>query len=152
MNFIMSNSTFRPVGALVKSVSVSATTDPGNDTDKATRSWQLTVNADIAAHTRVALEDSVLVVFADSSVWGHAVTLQKNTIMAKLNSRGVGCDEISVKIKPREADRVPTITSTNPDPIESSSANALEQSAHTVTTPGLSRVLQRLSQHRQTDD
>lgn len=147
----MSDSTFRPVGALVKSVSVSAVADPGNDTEIATRSWQLTVNADIAAHTRVALEDRVLVVFADSSVWGHTVTLQKNTIMAKLNSRGVGCDEISVKIKPREADRVPTITSTNPDPIESSSANALEQSAHTVTTPELSRVLQRLSRHRQTD-
>ncbi len=147
----MSDSTFRPVGALVKSVSVSAVVDPGNDTEIATRSWRLTVNADIAAHTRVALEDRVLVVFADSSVWGHAITLQKNTIMAKLNSRGVGCDEISVKIKPREADRVPTITSTNPDPIESSSANALEQSAHTVTTPGLSRVLQRLSRHRQTD-
>ena len=148
----MSDSTFRPVGALVKSVSVSATADPGNDTDKATRSWQLTVNADIAAHTRVALEGNVLVVFADSSVWGHAVTLQKNTIMAKLNSRGVGCKEISVKVKPREADRVPTITSIDPDPIESSSANALEQSAHTVSTPGLSRVLQRLSHHRQTDD
>ena len=152
MNFIMSDSTFRPVGALVKSVSVSATTDPGNDTDKATRSWQLTVNADIAAHTRVALEGNVLVVFADSSVWGHAVTLQKNTIISKLNSRGVGCEEITVKVKPREADRVPTITSRDPDPIESSSANALEQSAHTVSTPGLSRVLQRLSQHRQTDD
>ena len=152
MNFIMSDSTFRPVGALVKSVSVSATADSGNGTDKATRSWQLTVNADIAAHTRVALEGNVLVVFADSSVWGHAVTLQKNMIMAKLNSRGVSCDEITVKVKPRGADRVPTITSRDPDPIESSSANALEQSAHTVTTPGLSRVLQRLSQHRQTDD
>ena len=148
----MSDSTFRPVGALVKSVSVSATADPGNDTDKATRSWQLTVNADIAAHTRVALEGNVLVVFADSSVWGHAVTLQKNTIVAKLNSRGVSCDEITIKVKPRETDRVPTITSRDPDPIESSSANALEQSAHTVTTPGLSRVLQRLSQYRQTDD
>jgi len=148
----MSDSTFRPVGALVKSVSTSAAGDPGKDTDKATRSWQLTVNADIAAHTRVELEDSVLVVFADSSVWGHAVTLQKNTIMASLNSRGMGCEEIAVKIKPREADRVPTFTSRDPDPIESSSANALEQSAHTVTTPGLSRVLRRLSQHRQTDD
>ena len=148
----MSDSTFRPVGALVKSVSVSATTDPGNDTDKATRSWQLTVNADIAAHTRVALEGNVLVVFADSSVWGHAVTLQKNTIMPKLNTRGISCDEIVIKVKPRETDRVPTITSRDPDPIESSSANALEQSAHTVSTPGLSRVLQRLSQHRQTDD
>ena len=152
MNFIMSDSTFRPVGALVKSVSVSAVADSGNDTDIATRSWQLAVNADIAAHTRVALEDSVLLVFADSSVWGHAVTLQKNMIMAKLNSRGVSCGEITVKVKPRETDRVPTITSRDPDPIESSSANALEQSAHTVTTPGLSRVLQRLSQHRQTDD
>ena len=148
----MSDSTFRSVGALVKSVSGSAAADPANDTDKATRSWQLTVNADIAAHTRVALENSVLVVFADSSVWGHAVTLQKNTIMAKLNSCGVSCEEITVKVKPRETDRVPTITSRDPEPIESSSANALEQSAHTVTTPGLSRVLQRLSQHRQTDD
>ena len=148
----MSDSTFRPVGALVKSVSVSATADPGNDTDKAIRSWQLTVNADIAAHTRVALEGNVLVVFADSSVWGHAVTLQNNTIMAKLNSRGVSCDEITVKVKPRETDRVPTINSRDPDPIESSSANALEQSAHTVSTPGLSSVLKRLSQHRQTDD
>ena len=73
----MSDSTFRPVGALVKSVSTSAAADPGGDTDKATLSWQLTVSADIAAHTRVALEDSVLVVFADSSVWGHAVTLKK---------------------------------------------------------------------------
>ena len=152
MNFIMSDSTFRPVGALVKAVSVSATADSGNDTDKATRSWQLTVNADIAAHTRVALEDRVLVVFADSSVWGHAVTLQQNRIMTNLNSRGISCEKISVKVRPREADRVPTITSTNPDPIESSSANALEQSAHTVTTPGLSRVLQRLSRHRQTDN
>ena len=148
----MSDSTFRPVGALVKSVSVSAVADPSNDTDIATRSWQLTVNSDIAAHTPVALEDNVLVVFADSSVWGHAVTLQINTILAKLNSRGVRCEEITVKVKPREADRVPTITSSDPDPIESSSANALEQSAHTVTTPGLSKVLQRLSQHRQTDD
>ena len=148
----MSDSTFRPVGALVKSVSTSAVADPGIDADKANRSWQLTVNADIAAHTRVALEDRVLVVFADSSVWGHAVTLQKNTIMAKLNSRGVSCEEITIKVKPREADRVPTITSRNPDPIESSSANALEQSAHTVTTPGLRMVLQRLSQHRKTDD
>ena len=148
----MSDSTFRPVGALVKSVSASAGANPSNDTDKATRSWQLTVNADIAAQTRVALEDSVLVVFADSSVWGHAITLQKNTILAKLNSRGVGCEEISVKVKPREADRLPTITSRHPDPIEASSANALEQSAHTVSTPGLSRVLQRLSQHRQTDN
>ena len=148
----MSDSTFSPVGALVKSVSASAAADPGGDTDKVTRSWQLTVNADIAAHTWVALEDSVLVVFADSSVWGHAVTLQKNTIIAELNSRGVGCQEIIVKVKPRDGDRVPTITSRDPDPIESSSANALEQSAHTVTTPGLSRVLQRLSQHRQSDD
>ena len=152
MNFIMSDSTFRPVGALVTSVTASAVTDLGNDSDEATRSWRLTVNADIASHTRVALEDSVLVVFADSSVWGHTVTLQKNTIIAELKSRGVGCEEITVKIKPREADRVPTITSRDPDPIESSSANALEQSAYTVTTPGLSRVLQRLSQHRQTDD
>ena len=152
MNFIMSDSTFRPVGALLKSVSVSATADPGNDPDKATRSWQLTVNADIAAHTRIALEGNVLVVFADSSVWGHAVTLQKNTIMPKLNTRGISCDEIVIKVKPRETDRVPTITSRDPDPMESSSANALEQSAHTVSTPGLSRVLQRLSQHRQTDD
>ena len=148
----MSDSTFRPVGALVKSVSVPATADLGNDADKATRFWQLTVNADIAAHTRVALEGNVLVVFADSSVWGHAVTLQKNTIMAKLNSRDFSCEEMTVKVKPRETDRVPTITSRNPDPIESSSANALEQSAHTVTTPGLSRVLQRLSQHRKTND
>ena len=152
MNFIMSESTFRPVGALVKSVPRSAAADLGTDTDKATRSWQLTVDNDIAAHTRVALEDSILVVFANSSIWGHAVTLQKNTILAKLNSRGVGCGEISIKVKPQEANRVPTITSRNPDPIESSSANALKQSAHTVTTPGLSRVLQRLSQHRQTDD
>ena len=148
----MSDSTFRPVGALVKSVSESAAADPGDDTDKATRSWQLTVSVDIAAHTRVALEDSVLLVFADSSVWGHAVTLQKNTIMAKLKSHGVGCEEITVKVKPREAERVPTITSREPDPIESTSANALEQSAHTVTTPGLRRVLQRLSQHRKTDN
>ena len=147
----MSDSTFRPVGALVKSVSASAAAVPGDDTDKVTRFWQLTVSADIAAHTRVALEDSVLLVFADSSVWGHAVTLQTNTIMSKLNSHGVSCDEITVKVKPRETDRVPTITSRDPDPIESTSANALEQSAHTVTTPGLSRVLQRLSQHRQTD-
>ena len=152
MNFIMSDSTFRPIGALVKSVSASAAADPGNDTDKATRSWRLTVNDDIAAHTRVALEDSVLVVFADSPVWGHAVTLQRNTIMAELKSRDVGFEEMTVKVKPREADRIPTITSRDPDPIESASANALEQSAHTVTTPGLSRVLQRLSQHRQTDD
>ena len=94
----MSDSTFRPVGALVKSVSVSATADSGNDTDKPTRSWQLTVNDDIAAHTRVALEGNVLIVFADSSVWGHAVTLQQNTIMAKLNSRGIGCDKITVKV------------------------------------------------------
>ena len=151
MNFIMSDSTFRPVGALVKSVSTSAAADPGGDTDKATLSWQLTVSADIAAHTRVALEDRVLVVFADSSVWGHAVTLQKNAIISELKSRGIGCEEITVKVKPREADRVPTITSRDPDPIEPASANALEQSAHTVTTPGLSRVLQRLSQHRQTD-
>ena len=148
----MSDSTFRPVGALVKSVSTSAAADPGGDTDKATLSWQLTVSADIAAHTRVALEDSVLVVFADSSVWGHAVTLQKSTIIAQLKSRGVGCEEITVKVKPREANRVPTITSRDPDPIESASANLLEESAATVTTPGLSKVLQRLSQHRQTDD
>lgn len=148
----MSDSTFRPVGALVKSVSTSAAADPGGDTDKATLSWQLTVSADIAAHTRVALEDSVLVVFADSAVWGHAVTLQKNTIITKLKSRGVRCEEITVKVKPREADRVPTITSRDPDPIESASASVLEQSAHTVTTPGLRRVLQRLSQHRQTDN
>ena len=148
----MSDSTFRPVGALVKSVPASAAADPGGDTDKATLSWQLTVNADIAAHTRVALEDSVLVVFADSSVWGHAVTLKKNTIITELKSRGVSCEEITVKVKPREADRVPTITSRDPDPIESASASVLEQSAHTVTTPGLRRVLQRLSQHRQTDD
>ena len=148
----MSDSTFRPVGALVKSVSASAAADPGNDTDKVTRSWQLTVNADLAAHTRVALEDSVLVVFADSPVWGHAITLQKNTILAELKSRGVSCEEITVKDKPREADRVPTITSRDPDPIESASASVLEQSAHTVTTPGLRRVLQRLSQHRQTDN
>jgi len=147
----MSDSTFRPVGALVSSVSTSATY-PGDDTDKATRSWQLTVSADIAAHTRVALEDRVLVVFADSSVWGHAVTLQKNTLMAELKSRGVSCEEITIKVKPREADRVPTITSRDPDPIESASASALEQSARTVTTPGLQRVLQRLSQHRQTDN
>ena len=152
MNFIMSDSTFRPVGALVKSVSVSAVADSGNDTEIATLSWRLAVNADIAAHTRVALQDRVLIVFADSSVWGHAVSLQKNTIMAKLKSRGVDCEDISVKVRPREADRVPTITSRSPDPIASSSANALEQSAHTVSTPGLSRVLQRLSQHRQTDD
>ena len=59
----------------MKSVSASTAADPGGDTDKATLSWQLTVSADIAAHTRVALEDSVLIVFADSSVWGHAVTL-----------------------------------------------------------------------------
>ena len=148
----MSDSTFRPVGALVKSVSTSAAADPGGDTDKATLSWQLTVSADIAAHTRVALEDSVLVVFADSSVWGHAVTLKKNTIITELKSRGVSCEEITVKVKPREADRVPTITSRDPDPIESASASALEQSARTVTTPGLQRVLQRLSQHRQTDN
>lgn len=145
----MSDSTFRPVGALVKSVSTSAAADPGGDTDKATLSWQLTVSADIAAHTRVALEDSVLVVFADSSVWGHAVTLKKNTIITELKSRGVSCEEITVKVRPREADRVPTITSRDPDPIESASASVLEQSAHTVTTPGLRRVLQRLSQHRQ---
>ena len=148
----MSDSTFRPVGALVKSVSTSAAADPGGDTDKATRSWQLTVSADIAAHTRVALQDSVLVVFADSSVWGHAVTLKKNTIITELTSRGISCEEITVKVKPREADRVPTITSRDPDPIESASASVLEQSAHTVTTPGLRRVLQRLSQHRQTDN
>ena len=148
----MSDSTFRPVGALVKSVSTSAAADPGGDTDKATRSWQLTVSADIAAHTRVALEDSVLLVFADSSVWGHAVTLKQNTIITELKSRGVSCKEITVKVKPREADRVPTITSRDPDPIESASASVLEQSAHTVTTPGLRRVLQRLSQHRQTDN
>ena len=148
----MSDSTFRPVGALAKSVSASAAADPGYDTDKATRSWQLTVSADIAAHTRVALEDSVLVVFADTSVWGHAVTLKKNTIITELKSRGVSCEEITVKVKPREADRVPTITSRDPDPIESASASVLEQSAHTVTTPGLRRVLQRLSQHRQTDN
>ena len=148
----MSDSTFRPVGALVKSVSTSAAADPGGDTDKATLSWQLTVSADIAAHTRVALEDSVLVVFADSSVWGHAVTLKKNTIITELKSRGVSCEEITVKVKPREADRVPTITSRDPDPIESASASVLEQSAHTVTPPGLRRVLQRLSQHRQTDN
>ena len=148
----MSDSTFRPVGALVKSVSTSAAADPGGDTDKATLSWQLTVSADIAAHTRVALEDSVLVVFADSSVWGHAVTLKKNTIITELKSRGVSCEEITVKVKPREADRVTTITSRDPDPIESASASVLEQSAHTVTTPGLRRVLQRLSQHRQTDN
>ena len=80
----MSDSTFRPVGALVKSVSASAATDPGDNTDKVTRFWQLTVSVDIATHTRVALEDSVLLVFADSSVWGHAITLQKNTIIAKL--------------------------------------------------------------------
>ena len=152
MNFIMSDSNFSPVGALVKSVPGSAVADPGNATDMATRSWRLTVDAEFAAHTRVALEDSVLVVFADSSVWGHAVTLQKNTIIAKLNSRGVSCEEITIKVKPREADRVPTIASRDPNPIESASANTLEQSAHTVTTPGLSRVLQRLSQHRQTDD
>ncbi len=54
----MRDSTFRPVGALVKSVPASAAADPGGDTDKATLSWQLTVSADIAAHTRVALEDS----------------------------------------------------------------------------------------------
>ena len=148
----MSDSTFRPVGALVKSVPASAATDPGGDTDKATLSWQLTVSADIAAHTRVSLEDSVLVVFADSSVWGHAVTLQKNTIIATLKSRGVRCEEITVKVKPREADRIPTIASRGPDPIESASASVLEQSAHSVTTPGLRRVLQRLSQHRQTDN
>ena len=148
----MSDSTFRPVGVLVQSLSASAAPDPLGDTDKATQSWLLTVSADIAAHTRVALEDSVLVVFADSSVWGHAVTLQKNTIMAKLKSRGVGCEQITVKVRPREADRVPTITSREPEPIESASANALEQSAHTVTTPGLRRVLQRLSHHRQTDN
>jgi len=73
-------------------------------------------------------------------------------IIAKLKSHGVGCEEITVKVKPREAERVPTITSRDPDPIESASANALEQSAHTVTTPGLRRVLQRLSQHRKTDN
>ena len=148
----MSDSTFRPVGALVKSVSTSAAADSGGDTDKASQSWQLTVSADIAAHTRVALEDSVLIVFADSSVWGHAVTLKKNTIITELKSRGVSCEEITVKVKPREADRVPTIISRDPDPIESASASVLEQSAHTVTTPGLRRVLQRLSQHRQTDN
>ena len=136
----------------MKSVPASAAADPGGNTDKATLSWQLTVSADIAAHTRVTLEDSVLVVFADSAVWGHAVTLQKNTIITKLTSRGVRCEEITVKVKPREADRVPTITSRVPDPIESASASVLEQSAHTVTTPGLRRVLQRLSQHRQTDN
>ena len=148
----MSDSTFRPVGTLVQSVSASAAVDTGKDTDKATRFWPLIVNSDIAAHTRVALEDNVLVVFADSSVWGHAVTLQKNAIMAKLKSRGIGCENITIKVKPRETDRVPTITSRDPDPIESASASVLEQSAHTVTTPGLRRVLQRLSQHRQTDN
>ena len=148
----MSDSTFRPVGALVKSVSTSAAADPGGDTDKVTLSWQLTVSADIAAHTRVTLEDSVLVVFADSSIWGHSVTLQKNTIMAELKSRGVGFEEITVKVKPREADRVPKITSRDPDPIESTSASALEKCSHTVTTPSLRRVLQRLSRHRQTDN
>ena len=148
----MSDSTFRPVGALVKSVSASAAADPRDDTDKATRSWLLTVSADIAAHTRVALEDSKLVVFADSPVWGHAITLQKNTIMAELKSHGVGCEEITVKVRPPEADRVPVITPRKPEPIESASACALEQSAHTVATPGLRRVLHRLSQHRQTDN
>jgi len=152
MNFIMSDSTFRPVGALVKSVSTSAVADPGIDADKANRSWQLTVNADIIAHTRVTLEDNVLVVFADSSVWGHAVSQQKNTIMAELKSRGISCEEIIVNVKPRETERVPTITSRDPEPIESASAKVLEESAHTVTTPGLRKVLQRLSQHRQPDN
>ena len=148
----MSDSTFRPVGALVKYVPASAAADPAGDTDKATLSWQLTVSADIAAHTRVALEDSVLVVFADSSVWGHAVTLQKNAIISELKSRGIRCEEIIVNVKPRETERVPTITSRDPEPIESASAKVLEESAHTVTTPGLRKVLQRLSQHRQPDN
>ena len=152
MNFIMSDSTFRPVGTLVKAVSASAAAYPDNDADKATRSWQLTVNADIAEHTRVALQDSVLVVFADSSIWGHAVNQRKRSIIAELKTRGIDCEKLTVKVKPREADRVPMITSRDPDPIESASAKALEESAHTVTTPGLRSVLQRLSQHRQPDN
>ena len=142
----MSDSTFRRLGTLIDQIS-STGFDAAEPLDELTEHWAEAVGNEVASHTAIALEGSELLVMADTPVWGHLLTQQKHSIKKQLKTTHPEIRKISIKVRPQSPDRAPVPTQRQPRPLDSSSSRALSQSAYSVKTTGLKKVLLRISQY-----
>ena len=142
----MSDSTFRRLGTLIDQIS-STGFDAAEPLDELTEHWAEAVGNEVASHTAIALEGSELLVMADTPVWGHLLTQKKHSIQKQLNTTHPEIMKISIRVRPQNPDRAPVPARRQPRPLDSSSSRALSQSAYSVKTTGLKKVLLRISQY-----
>ena len=142
----MSDSTFRRLGTLIDQIS-STGFDAAEPLDELTEHWAKAVGNEVASHTTIALEGSELLVMADTPVWGHLLTQKKHSIQKQLNTTHPEIMKISIRVRPQNPDRAPVPAQRQRRPLDSSSSRALSQSAYSVKTTGLKKVLLRISQY-----
>ena len=142
----MSDSTFRRLGTLIDQIS-STGFDAAELLDELTEHWAETVGNEVASHTAIALEGSELLVMADTPVWGHLLTQKKHSIQKQLNTTHPEIMKISIRVRPQSPDQAPVPAQRQPRLLDSSSSRALSQSAYSVKTTGLKKVLLRISQY-----
>ena len=142
----MSDSTFRRLGTLIDQIS-STGFDAAEPLDEMTEHWAEAVGNEVASHTAIALEGSELLVMADTPVWGHLLTQKKHSIQKQLNTTHPEIMKISIRVRPQNPDRTPVPAQRQPRPLDSSSSRVLSQSAYSVKTTGLKKVLLRISQY-----
>ena len=142
----MSDSTFRRLGTLIDQIS-STGFDAAEPQDELTEHWAEAVGNEVASHTAIALEGSELLVMADTPVWGHLLTQKKHSIQKQLITTHPEIMKICIRVRPQNPDRAPVPAQRQPRPLDSSSSRALSQSAYSVKTTGLKKVLLRISQY-----
>ena len=142
----MSDSTFRRLGTLIDQIS-STGFDAAEPLDELTEHWAEAVGNEVASHTAIAREGSELLVMADTPVWGHLLTQQKHSIQKQLKTTHPEIRKISIKVRPQSPDRAPVPAQRRPQPLDSSSSHALLQSACSIKTTSLKKVLLRISRY-----
>ena len=149
LNFIMTDSTFRPAKHFVHSIS--ATQSLKTDENEA-NVWQRAVGENLALHTSAQIKDDELLVLADSPVFAHAVRNKTVSILKYFRRTGLPMKRLRIRTRPPRVPPPPTTRHRRLSPLTSTVGTLLQKSAASIRDDELRAALLRLARHAQSKD
>lgn len=101
-------------------------------------------------HTRVlSVRDAILVLAADSPVWAARLRFHTPRLVKQLrNNQVVRLRTVQVRVRPPDTSQAAGIKLPGPRPLSSQNVDTLQQTARSVSDPGLKAALMRLASRR----
>ncbi len=108
------------------------------------------IPAPLSAHSRIlSLRDATLVLAADSPVWAARLRFHTPQLVKQLrDNQAVKVRTVQVRVRPPDTPQAAEISLPGPRRLSAKNADALQQTAYSVSDPGLKAALMRLASRR----